>query len=49
MEEKLRLGIKRGWGYKLFHKIMDSVKVERVNDRTKVILTKDIKDKEVLK
>ncbi|MFH0994367.1 MAG: ATP-binding protein [Pseudomonadota bacterium] len=49
VEEKLRLGIKRGWGYKLFHKIMDSVKVERVNDRTRVILTKDIKDKEVLK
>jgi hypothetical protein len=30
-------------------KIMDSVKVERVNDRTRVILTKILKDKEVLK
>ena len=49
VEEKLRLGMKRGWGYKLLHKIMDSVKVERVNDRTRVILTKDIKGKEVLK
>jgi len=49
VEEKLRLGMKRGWGYKLLHKIMDSVKVERVNNRTRVILTKDIKGKEVLK
>ena len=49
VEEKLRLGMKRGWGYKLLDKIMDSVKVERVNDRTRVILTKKMKDKEVLK
>jgi anti-sigma regulatory factor (Ser/Thr protein kinase) len=49
VEEKLRLGMKRGWGYKLLYKIMDSVKVERINDRTRVILTKNIKDKEVLK
>lgn len=49
VEEKLRLGMKRGWGYKLLDKIMDSVKVERVNDRTRVILTKILKDKEVLK
>ncbi len=42
VEEKMRLGMKRGWGYKLVHKIMDSVKVERVNDRTRVILTKNI-------
>ena len=49
VEEKLRLGMKRGWGFKLVYAIMDSVKVERVNDRTRVILTKDIKDKEVLK
>jgi len=48
VDEKLKLGMKRGWGYKLLHKIMDSVKVERVNDRTRVILTKDIKDKEVI-
>lgn len=42
VEEKMRLGMKRGWGYKLVHKIMDSVKVERVKDRTRVILTKNI-------
>ena len=42
VEEKMRLGMKRGWGYKLVHKIMDSVKVERINDRTRVILTKNI-------
>jgi anti-sigma regulatory factor (Ser/Thr protein kinase) len=47
VEEKLRMGIKRGWGFKLVYSIMDSVKVERVNDRTRVILTKEIKDKEV--
>ena len=47
--EKLRLGVKRGWGLKLVYSIMDSVKIERVNDRTRVILTKEIKDKEVLK
>jgi anti-sigma regulatory factor (Ser/Thr protein kinase) len=46
-EEKLRLGIKRGWGFKLVYSIMDDVKIERVNDRTRVILTKYIKDKEV--
>ncbi|MDP2269003.1 MAG: ATP-binding protein, partial [Deltaproteobacteria bacterium] len=49
VEEKLRLGMKRGWGFKLVYSIMDSVKVERVNDRTRVILTKEIKEKEVLK
>jgi anti-sigma regulatory factor (Ser/Thr protein kinase) len=47
VEEKLRLGMKRGWGFKLVYSIMDSVKVERVDDRTRVILTKEIKDKEV--
>jgi len=47
VEEKLRMGMKRGWGFKLVYSIMDSVKVERVNDRTRVILTKEIKDKEV--
>lgn len=49
VEEKLRLGMKRGWGYKLLGKIMDSVKVERVNDRTRVILIKNTKDNEVVK
>ena len=47
VEEKLRMGMKRGWGFKLVYSIMDSVKVERVNDRTRVILTKEIKDKEI--
>lgn len=49
VEEKLRMGIKRGWGFKLVYAIMDDVKVERVNDRTRVILTKNLKDKEVPK
>ena len=48
VEEKLRMGIKRGWGFKLVYAIMDNVKVERVNDRTRVIMTKNLKDKEVL-
>jgi anti-sigma regulatory factor (Ser/Thr protein kinase) len=47
VEEKLRMGIKRGWGFKLVYAIMDDVKVERVNDRTRVIMTKNIRDKEV--
>ena len=49
VEEKLRMGMKRGWGFKLVYSIMDNVRVERVNDRTRVILTKNIKDKEVLR
>jgi anti-sigma regulatory factor (Ser/Thr protein kinase) len=48
VEEKLRLGMKRGWGFKLVYAIMDSVKIERVNDRTRVVLTKEIKGKEAL-
>lgn len=47
VEEKLRLGIKRGWGFKLVRAIMDDVKIERINDRTRVILTKKIMAKEV--
>lgn len=47
VEDKLRMGIKRGWGFNLVRSIMDSVKVERVNDRTRVILTKEFKEKEV--
>lgn len=49
VEEKLQMGIKRGWGFKLVRSIMDSVKVERVNDRTRVILTKNIDGNEVHK
>jgi anti-sigma regulatory factor (Ser/Thr protein kinase) len=40
VEEKLQAGMRRGWGFKLVQQIMDSVKVERINDRTRVILTK---------
>ncbi len=47
VEEKLRMGIKRGWGFKLVYAIMDNVKVERVNDRTRVIMIKNLKEKEV--
>lgn len=47
VDEKLRSGQKRGWGFRLISGIMDSVKVERVGDRTRVILTKKIKRKEV--
>lgn len=42
VEEKLRTGVKRGWGLKLVHKIMDNVQVERINNRTRVTLTKEI-------
>ncbi len=49
VEEKLRMGMKRGWGFKLVSSIMDRVKVERAGDRTKVILTKKIRNNEVLK
>lgn len=47
VDEKLRSGQKRGWGFRLISGIMDNVKVERVGDRTRVILTKNIKRKEV--
>jgi anti-sigma regulatory factor (Ser/Thr protein kinase) len=42
VEEKLQRGMKRGWGFKLVYAIMDSVKIERINDRTRVILMKNI-------
>jgi len=48
-DEKLRSGQKRGWGFKLISGIMDTVKVERVEDRTRIILRKKIKQNEVLK
>ncbi|MGC2062595.1 MAG: ATP-binding protein [Thermodesulfovibrionales bacterium] len=47
-DEKLRGGQKRGWGFRLISGIMDNVKVERVGDRTRVVLKKNIKRKEVL-
>ncbi len=49
IEEKLRSANKRGWGLKLMRKIMDEVRVERVDDLTRVILVKNIKPNEVVK
>ncbi len=49
VEEKLASGRKRGWGFTLIRKIMDDVRVERVNDRTRVTLVKKIRNKEALK
>lgn len=49
IEEKLGAEHKRGWGLKLMRTIMDEVKVERVGDRTRVILIKNIKPDEVLR
>jgi anti-sigma regulatory factor (Ser/Thr protein kinase) len=47
VDEKLQSERKRGWGFQLVRKIMDEVKIERVNDRTRVILIKNIQRKEV--
>lgn len=49
IEEKLLSQHKRGWGLKLMRSIMDDVKIERVGDRTRVVLIKKIKPNEVLK
>lgn len=49
IEEKLHSGHKRGWGLKLIRTIMDDVRIERIDDRTRVILVKNIKPNEVLK
>jgi anti-sigma regulatory factor (Ser/Thr protein kinase) len=49
VEEKLGAGTKRGWGLTLMRKIMDEVRVERIDERTRVILVKKIKPDEVLK
>ncbi|HSB30988.1 MAG TPA: ATP-binding protein [Candidatus Sulfobium mesophilum] len=48
-EEKMAAGQKRGWGFVLMRKIMDEVRVERISDRTRVTLIKNIKRNEVLK
>jgi anti-sigma regulatory factor (Ser/Thr protein kinase) len=48
-EKKMAAGQKRGWGFTLMRKIMDEVRVERVHDRTRVTLVKNIKKSEVLK
>jgi serine/threonine-protein kinase RsbW len=47
IEEKLRSRHKRGWGLKLMHEFMDEVKVERIEDRTRVVLIKNISTSEV--
>lgn len=49
VEEKMATGQKRGWGYRLIRKVMDEVRVERANERTRVTLIKNIRDSEVLK
>jgi anti-sigma regulatory factor (Ser/Thr protein kinase) len=45
--EKLKSGSRRGWGLKLVTGIMDDLRVERINDRTRVIITKNINQSEV--
>lgn len=49
IEEKLHSEHKRGWGLKLIRTIMDEVRVERIDDRTRVVLIKNIKPSEVVK
>lgn len=49
IEEKLGSEHKRGWGLKLMRTIMDEVKVERIGDKTRVVLIKKIKPDEVLR
>lgn len=48
IEVKLNSAHKRGWGLKLIQSIMDEVRIERVDDRTRVLLIKNIKHHEVL-
>ncbi len=48
IEEKFHTEHKRGWGLKLIRSIMDDVRIERIEDRTRVILVKNIKTNEVL-
>lgn len=48
VEQSLSSGRKRGWGLKLMRRIMDDVRIERLADRTRVILIKNIKPEEVL-
>lgn len=49
IEERLRSADKRGWGLDLMRKIMDEVKIERIDEKTRVILIKKISADEVLK
>lgn len=48
IESKLSSRKKRGWGLKLIQSIMDEVHIERIDDRTRVLLVKNIKQEEVL-
>ncbi|HSW62679.1 MAG TPA: ATP-binding protein [Dissulfurispiraceae bacterium] len=48
IEGKLTSANKRGWGLKLIQSIMDEVRIERIEDRTRVLLIKNIKKEEVL-
>jgi len=48
-EQKLAAGQKRGWGLSIMRKILDEVRVERIQDRTRVTLVKKIKKSEVRK
>lgn len=48
IEVKLSSANKRGWGLKLIQSIMDEVRIERIDDRTRVLLIKNIKHEEVL-
>ncbi|MEJ2183798.1 MAG: ATP-binding protein [Nitrospirota bacterium] len=40
-------GRRRGWGLKIMRRVMDDIRVERTEDRTRVVLTKKITPKEV--
>ncbi|MEW5743834.1 MAG: ATP-binding protein [Nitrospirota bacterium] len=48
-EDKLNTEHKRGWGLKLMRTVMDEVKVERIGEKTRVLLVKKIKPDEVLR
>lgn len=48
IEVKLSSRKKRGWGLKLIQSIMDEVHIERIDDRTRVLLVKKIRQEEVL-
>jgi serine/threonine-protein kinase RsbW len=48
IDDKLTSANKRGWGLKLIQSIMDEVRIERIDDRTRVLLIKNIKRQEVV-
>ncbi len=49
VEDRLLSPDKRGWGLDLMRKIMDDVKVERIDEKTRVTLIKNIGSDEVAK